>query len=179
MTTGCDSDNRISGCRLSERNEKLNQDSFSDKSKKWQCGRCHDVDAKTSPSRIMVLLFKSLGRLPTKIPQLSTPLSQGHAFFLRGFCWMIDHCLGHEGLCLSSRPRTALRVISAVKLKTLHIADELFQPRPAPFPSPGQSPLGTFSRNPLPKLLSQKLCPRKFHLPLKSYNIYHRNKTHR
>lgn len=70
LTRGHDSDDGLSGCRLSERNEKLNQDSFSDKSKKWQCGRCHGMDAKTSPSRIMVLLFESLGRLPRKIPQL-------------------------------------------------------------------------------------------------------------
>lgn len=147
--------------------------------KKWQCGRCHDMAAKTSPSRIMVLLFKSLGRLPAKIPQPSTPLTQGHAFLLRGFCWMIDPCLGHEGLWLSSRPRTARRVISAVKLKTLHITDALSQPRPAPFPSPWQTLLGTFSKKPRPKLLSQKLYPRKFHLPVKSYNVYHRNKNHR
>lgn len=102
---GCHSGDGISDSRLSERNEKLNQHSSSDKFRKWQCGRCHDMGAKSSPSRIMAFLFKSLGRLPAKIPQLSTPFTQGHAFVLRAFCWMIDYCLGYGGLCLSSQPR--------------------------------------------------------------------------
>lgn len=141
---GCYSDDGISDSKVSERNEKLNQDSSSDKFKKWQCGRCHEMGAKSSPSRIMALLFKSLGRLPAKIPQLSTPFTQGHAFILQGFCWMIDYFLGYGGLCLSSQPRTALGVIPAIKLKTLHIADDLSLPDLISSPSPWQTLLGTF-----------------------------------
>jgi hypothetical protein len=133
LTTGCYSDDGTSDSRLSERNEKLNQDSSSDKFKERQCGRCHEMGAKSSPSRIMALLFKLLGRLPAKIPQLSTPFTPGHASVLPGFCGMIDYCLGYGGLCLSSQPRTALGVIPAIKLKTLPVAHDLSLPDLVPF----------------------------------------------